>query len=327
MKSIKEYCICDAVISSKERSKNLYQNIYNVCGKNNKEEYITIIKFNIDTIMEISKIKDNLKKIEICFYLYDLKLDECSEAYMLNLGINLDQVTINTVAYNTAPKFYQECHMYRIKKDFVGQYINFDITHIVDKWVRNKYKNNGLTMLGLNTNGLACFGSSKDKNKAFLKIYYEKDYDNCNIKKIEEKCECKKIINKNVSGMFYNKSGAMFKDYGSYIVIWEKKVGVVGLETDGACNGIIINDIGIYEVDYGVNLRSNTMTIMQLEGNGKVIEQTKIQVGGIEGMNYGHTLVEINENRTLIELKVLGEDIMIVSEGIAASIRIKKVMN
>lgn len=324
MKCIKEYGVCDTVTSTKEPDKNFSKSTYSICGKNNCDEYKILVKLDIRKIRELSAIKDNVKKVELCYSLYELSIDKCSEAYMINMGINLEDFSIEEANANNAPKFYQECCIYKLKKAFVGEYINFDITHIVKGWIDKKNNNYGITIIGLNAIGIACFNSPISKEKPYIKIHYNKEYTNCN--NVIHKNEVdNRVIDEKAYGYFINKSGDLKKNSKCTFICWDRG-GVsnninIGCDTSTIC----IKEKGIYQIDYGVNLRSHDICIMQIEVNKSSLLDTRIQVGSTEGMSYGNTILDIKCEESLIELKIIGEEFVLANIGVKAYIRIIKI--
>lgn len=324
MKCIKEYVIDDTVTSSKEQCKNFSNSLYSICGKNNTDEYKILLKLDINKIKELCEIEGNVTKVELCYYLYELSLNNCSDAYMLNMGINLDDFNVKEVTYEKSPTYYQESCIYKLKKEFVGQYINFDISNIIKKWIKGDKENFGLTLLGLNSTGIVCFTSIRGKEKPYIRIHYKNDPDYCNNKIIEHNTYKKNanIKYKKSYGYIINKSGDLYNKNGYYLVCWDRISVAENIELSRKNTEILIKDKGIYQIDFGVNLRSNDSCIIQMEINKSALLDTRIEIACIEGISQGSSIVEVKENNNFLEIKIIGENLMLVNKGVSAYIRI-----
>lgn len=349
--------ICeDTFISKKNEDKNYSCSESLFIGKCEKDECRTILKFPISK----KKIEGKIKKVELMIYLVEIDMAENIECFMLNIGRNIEFVDIREVSFSDAPEFCQQCQIYRLEKCFEKNYLKLDITKIAKSWIKGREKNFGITMLGLCDDSFMNLASSRSKKKSFIKVYIEDEKNNCKSPAIDElidnnsetnynsnliernifgRDDIEKVINESrredicisenekklAYGYFFNEKGNLLRAAEGTEVIFDGLKNVKGLELNENKTAVIINKTGIYRIDYGVNCRCDNVDIMQLELNGELICNTNFQVGLCEGMIWGHTIIKVDKEKSMLKLKLLSGNSLLMMIGIAASMTIFKI--
>lgn len=311
MDKVEKCCVNEAIISREEIDSNFGQNKCIITGRSKTGEIRSLFELCFNSVEKLNNCNKEIKKIELCLYLQDLKIGINNDAFMLNIGINTKEYNSSNITYNTAPPFYQECHIYKIKKQFINKYINLDITQIVDNWNNKTYPKCGCTIMGLNSEAIAIFGSSSAVKKPYLKIYYNN--------------QSNEYVENNTTkayGVFSNVTGECITKQGKSIILWDSNEVSSGIILDN--KQIIIRDKGVYRVDYYMNARCNCYTTTQLVLNEKGIESSKRQIGATDCPSTGSILIEVIENNSKLDLIINNENIMLVNIGVCSSLSISK---
>lgn len=311
MDKVENCCVNEAIISREEIDSNFGQNKCIITGRSKTGEIRSLFELCFNDVEKLNNCNRKIEKIELCLYLQDLKIGINNDAFMLNIGINTKEYNSSHVTYNTAPPFYQECHIYKIKKEFINKYINLDITQIVNSWNNKTYPRCGCTILGLNSEAIAIFGSSSAVKKPYLKIYYNNQSD-----------ECVQNNATKVFGVFSNVTGECITKQNKSIILWDSKEVASGVTLDN--KQIIIPDKGVYKVDYYMNARCNCYTTTQLLLNGEAIESSKRQIGATDCPSSGSTLIEVVEKNSKLDFIINNENVMLVNIGVCSSLNILK---
>lgn len=322
MEIYKEYIVEDTFVSSVNISNNYYNELCSVCGRGKDEEYRALVKFDLNTIYNYIKNGKKINKVELCLYLAELKIEKHEAKYMLNLGVNISDYNPKEVTYDSSPEFSQESCMYVLKPEYKKQYINFDISRVVEKWIDKKIDNYGITLIGINKNGFAFFSDSRSENKSYLRIICDdenhKNDSNAECSRNNTRLDCKYY------GYFINNTGKFVKKDRYDIILWNKGYNVKGMFIGNQCSDIIIEQIGIYQIDYGVNIRSNEKTCMAIVINGVEIPYSRIQIGCSEQMSCGNILLEVRKKCSRIHLIIKKTNMILCNTGISAMMRIIK---
>lgn len=312
MDKVENCCVNEAIISREEIDSNFGQNKCIITGRSKTGEIRSLFEMCFNDIDKLNNCNKEIKKIEICLYLQDLKIGINNDAFMLNIGINMKEYNSSTVTYNTAPHFYQECHIYKIKKEFINKYVNLDITQIVDNWNNKTYPKCGCTIMGLNSEAIAIFGSSSAVKKPYLKIYYN-----------DQSNECVESNTTKAYGVFNNVTGDYITKQNKSIILWDNKELTSGITLEN--KQIIIRDKGVYKVDYYMNARCNCYTTTQLLLNGQGIENSKRQIGATDCPSNGNILIEVVENNSKLDFIINSSNVMLVNIGVCSSVTISKI--
>ncbi len=126
-------------------------------------------------------------------------------------------------------------------------------------------------------------------------------------------------------GYFYNDDGNIFKCNVGTAIIFN---GYSNTKNMGLCDcntGIMIKKSGVYKIDYGVNCRCDSIDTMQIEVKGELIPHTNIQVGLCESIIWGHTILNIKEDNTIIKLRLLSVKTLLMIIGVAAAVNIVRI--
>lgn len=315
-------------VMTQNPDKSYYGEKYLICGRKDKEQFKFLIEIDLKSFINLYSIKGNVKKVELCLYLSDIKIDDYINNYMINLGINVEKLYISNVTCNNAPKCMQKNCMYIMDRRYINNYVNLDITKVVEGWIDGTVENNGISFIGINEDGYVIFDSNNNDNKPFIKVWYEKEVevktDKLNEDKaVEDKTDSKEI-EKKCYGYFINSSGNYLKLRKYNVIMWDNQINNLGLKLDKNKSSIIVESKGIYQVDYGINIRSNNFTYMMISIKGVPIQYSMIQIGRQENMVSGNVIIEISHDNTPISLLTKKTDMILANIGILSYMRIIK---
>ncbi|WP_297637650.1 hypothetical protein [uncultured Clostridium sp.] len=310
MNYVKEYSIDATYIYNLEREKNFSSSENLIIGKDGIKEYRAIFNIELKKIKEIQKVNGSFK-LELCVFLDSIGLDSEIDEYMLDIGVNKTIKDIKSINYMNYPKFNQEYTLYKIVKDYKRKYINFDITHIVEK--EQGEKNLSITILGVNDGGILKFLSEKSMKKPFLKVFYENRVEN----EKEEK--------KEGYGYFISKNQKPIKCENHEIITWDESVISKNIVVQKDKKNIVILEEGVYQVDYSLNIRSERKGYIFLKLNSKPLEYSFVQTSCDEHMYSGHFLIEVIKKNSDLNMCIIGNGIIINDLGFTGNLRIVKI--
>ena len=246
----------------------------------------------------------------------------------VNIYIEEDKVNC------TPPEIEEECSEKNNRHDYNYNYNYEESRHDYKESNRNIYNDN-------------CNRNYSDSNRGDYKDWYGEEFNREIIEKMIEKKvqkemekepidvpfnhvdktidEKKIIVEDKAYGYFYNDNGNIFKCNVGTAVIFNGYCNTKNIELCDYDTGIMIKKAGIYNIDFGVNCRCDSIDTMQIEVNGELAPHTNIQVGLCESMIWGHVILDIDENDTVIKLRLLSTKTLLMIIGIAAAINIVKI--
>ncbi|MGL5411378.1 DNRLRE domain-containing protein [Cetobacterium sp.] len=304
MNYIKEYSIKTTYIYNLEKEKNFSNSENLIIGKNGIKEYRAIFNIELKKIKEIKKINKNIK-LELCVFLDSIDLD--IDEYMLDVGVNKSIKDIENINYMNYPKFNQEYTLYKIVKNYKRKYINFDITHIVEKESNEEVLS--ITILGVNDGGILNFSSEKSMKKPFLKVIYENKVES------EKKCY----------GYFTSKNQKAIRCDNHEIITWDESILSENIVIQKDKKNILILEKGIYQVDYSLNIRSEKKGYIFLKLNDEPLEYSFVQTACDDHMYSGNILIKVLSESSKLNMCIIGNGIIINDLGVTGNIRIIKI--
>lgn len=315
MKQQKITCLNNTFICSKKPSSNFSNEKYTLCGRKDSSEFRVITSFPLETIINLNKKTNNICKIEFNIYLSQISIENPSNNFMLNIGINLSNTNIKTVSYTSAPKFKQLCSMFVFKKNFSSSYLNLDITHIIKEILnKNNERNASITMLCLNDDSMACFDSCSGTHPPYITVYYNEDI-NDDLDDIEQ----------SAYGLFFNKNGSFNPDNDISKILWDYTAINSNIALSENKSDIVLRYKGAYSIDYEANIRSSSLTSIYISINDKCIPYTSSIVDYSECSTTKNVIIRCTEDYTKVNLCIKGTNIMLVENGTCSTIRIIKI--
>lgn len=306
--------------------KSYYRERYLVCGKKDMEQFKVLVKFNINHFKDLYSIKDNVKKVELCLYLSEINIEDYTDNYMINIGINIEDFDISNITYNNSPRCSQKSCMYIMNRKYNGNYVNMDITNIVKEQINKGISNIGMTLIGINEKGYVIFNSSDNDNCPYIRISYERDPEIvCKNNESDIKLKENNINDQRYYGYFINVSGNLLKLRKYNLISWDNKIIDVGMSLDKNKTSIIVEHKGIYQVDFGINMRSNTFTYMMISLNGNPVQCSMVQIGRQEHMVSGNIIIDIPRDNTQVSLMTKKTEMILSNIGISSYLRIIKI--
>lgn len=322
MSILKECGVVDVFVSNKEPNYNYYKEVCTICGRSGCQEFRILSKFDCHNLEALCKIPDNIKRVQLCMYLADIKIEGYMENYMMNIGLNLNDFNPEKVTFSNYPKFYQESCIYKIDPKYKNQYINFDITNLVSKWMDGSYKNYGITLFGVSEGGAVIFAGSRSEKRPYIKVYYDKKPEERPTPESSgEGNRCLKLS----YGQFINNTGKIVKCKNFNVVVWNKACNVSGTEITDNCTRVKIDRKGIYQVDYGLNIKTGGRSCMFLVLNDMEIASSVVQTGCEGQLNSGYTILNIKKDCSTLMLAVRKSGLILSNIGNAAFLRIIRI--
>lgn len=321
MKNIK-VLIKDEILITNRHVDKCYKNIEKlVIGREDIDE----IRSYITTDFEEGLINNNIVKIELSLYLEDIDLKSSSDCFMLNIGTIFNGLAKDNISWNNPPKFYQESLLYKINENNKKKYIRLDVTTIYKKYIRKGKIPKGFMLLCFNANAIVSFASTKTSKGGFITIYYneQQNIEDQNKKELLE--DINEVKEERGYGQFYSKSGNLRKEKDKWVIKLEQSINTKGIKLDKESGHILLNKLGKYKVEYSLNCRCNDISIMGLELDNIILEQSMIQVGNNEGVTTGSCIINIKNRGSLLKFIIFGNDIVALDIGIAANVTIVQI--
>lgn len=310
MNCVKRYSISTTYIYNLDKEKNFSSSENLMIGKNGVEEYRAIFNIELKKLEEIQRSSKDIK-LELCVFLDNVDIDSDIDEYMLDIGVNKDIKDVRDINYINYPKFNQEYTLYKIVKDYKRKYINFDITHIVEK--KSYEKNLSITILGVNDGGKLTFSSEKSIKKPFLKVSYENDI------------EIEKELKKEGYGYFISKNQKAIRCDNHEIITWDEDILSKKIYIQKDKKDITILEEGVYQVDYSLNVRSERKGYIFLKLNNKPLEYSFVQTSCDEHMYNGHFLIEVTKKDSNLNMCIVGKGVIINDLGFTGNLRVIKI--
>lgn len=237
--------------SENYKNKNLTNEI--IIGKK-KDNYRGLISFDLKDLYK----NINFERVELVLYLKFLEVNENIESYMLNIAINLENFTLDKVNWDNGPKFYEECRIYKIDRNFNKNYIRFDITDLMKTIVSHEKKEVGFTLIGFCDDAIIGIENNYKRKIGFLRFAYK----DCKFKKKKtiikgEILENNESKEKNIEEEFYLAAYLKVVIKAEEIVIESKNS--LNIIVDENQDQFILRERGSYLINYSIENKSNNL--------------------------------------------------------------------